>query len=270
MYQEYSPCNILAPFIDKYWIFKGDPEYGTRFNILPDGCTDFIFSLGEVANPTDTSQPVMQPYLTFFVGPMRTYSELITRTASVHMIGVRFLACGLASFTALPLHEFTDQRINLTDLCLLFDTDLSEQLREKNNIQEHIQLIEEFLIKRLYQYRQVDKQVLLTTRLINNFHGRLPVNKLLDDVCICQRHLERKFKYATGFSPKEYSRIIKFQHAVANLRKATNARTLFSIAIDCGYYDQAHFSKEIKRLSGNTASTFLSLPIPEGEPLTYL
>ena len=47
MYKEYPPCSLLSPYIDKYWEFKGNPEYGMRINILPDGCTDFIFTLGE-------------------------------------------------------------------------------------------------------------------------------------------------------------------------------------------------------------------------------
>lgn len=47
MYKEYQPCALLSPYIDKYWEFKGNPEYGMRINILPDGCTDFIFTLGK-------------------------------------------------------------------------------------------------------------------------------------------------------------------------------------------------------------------------------
>ena len=50
MYNEYQPSLLLAPYIDKYWEFKGNPDYGMKINILPDGCTDFIFTLGEVAD----------------------------------------------------------------------------------------------------------------------------------------------------------------------------------------------------------------------------
>ena len=50
MYTEYQPSHLLVPYIDNYWEFKGNPDYGMRIHILPDGCTDFIFTLGEVAN----------------------------------------------------------------------------------------------------------------------------------------------------------------------------------------------------------------------------
>ena len=58
---------------------------------------------------------------------------------------------------------------------------------------------------------------------------------------------------------KEYSRIIKFKNAV-DLLRSTSSNQLFSVAIEAGYYDTAHLSKEIKALSGNTPGSFLSLP----------
>ena len=45
MYHEFTPCAALVPFIDKFWVFKGFTDIGTRFKILADGCTDFIFSI---------------------------------------------------------------------------------------------------------------------------------------------------------------------------------------------------------------------------------
>ena len=63
MYTEYQPCRLLSAYIDKYWVFKGKTELGTYFKILPDGCCDFIFSIGDTAQCVGTNQPVMQPLL---------------------------------------------------------------------------------------------------------------------------------------------------------------------------------------------------------------
>ena len=68
MYTEYQPSHLLVPYIDNYWEFKGNPEYGMRIHILPDGCTDFIFTLGEVANAVEEGSLIMQPYRSYFVG----------------------------------------------------------------------------------------------------------------------------------------------------------------------------------------------------------
>ncbi|WP_353887871.1 DUF6597 domain-containing transcriptional factor, partial [uncultured Parabacteroides sp.] len=116
MYREFTPCALLAPFIDKFWVFKGYAEIGTRFKILADGCTDFIFSIGNMTIPADEHQMIMQPYRSFFVGPMRSYSNLTATTDSLHMLGVRFQPCGLAAFTNEPLGQFADLRIQSSDI----------------------------------------------------------------------------------------------------------------------------------------------------------
>ena len=101
MYKEYHPSPLLSPYIDKYWEFKGQPGYGMHINILPDGCTDFIFTLGEAPKAVHDSL-VMQPYHTYFIGAMTKYSELVTHTVTVHMLGSVFcLAEYLASWTSL-------------------------------------------------------------------------------------------------------------------------------------------------------------------------
>ena len=66
MYTEYQPSHLLVPYIDNYWEFKGNPDYGMRIHILPDGCTDFIFTLGEVANAVEEGSLMMQPYRSYF------------------------------------------------------------------------------------------------------------------------------------------------------------------------------------------------------------
>ena len=120
MYHEFTPCAALVPFIDKFWVFKGFTDIGTRFKILADGCTDFIFSIGNMTVPTDEHSMIMQPYRSYFVGPMRVYSDLTATTNTLHMLGVRFHPCGLAAFTNEPLGQFADLRIQSSDINLLF------------------------------------------------------------------------------------------------------------------------------------------------------
>lgn len=119
MYKEYHPSPLLSPYIDKYWEFKGQPGYGMHINILPDGCTDFIFTLGEAPKAVHDSL-VMQPYHAYFIGAMTKYSELVTHTVTIHMLGIRFLPCGILRFMDLPLQELTNLRLNADELTSLF------------------------------------------------------------------------------------------------------------------------------------------------------
>ena len=63
---------------------------------------------------------------------------------------------------------------------------------------------------------------------------------------------------------------MKFKNAVDLLRDTTSDN-LLSTAIHAGYYDVPHLSREIKRLSGNTPYSFLSIPLTEEDvTLTYV
>ena len=85
MYTEYQPSHLALPILTTIGNLKGNQEYGMRIHILPDGCTDFIFTLGEVADTVEEESLIMQPYRSYFVGPMTKYSELITYSESVHI-----------------------------------------------------------------------------------------------------------------------------------------------------------------------------------------
>lgn len=270
MYTEYQPSHLLAPYVDNYWELKGTPEYGMRIHILPDGCTDFIFTLGEVAEAVEKEGLIMQPYRSYFVGPMTKFSELVTYAESIHMFGIRFLPCGLSCFTKLPLHEFVNSRISTREMRAVFDDTFVERLCEQEHIEGRIQLVEGYLLAYLARhYQSADSHVAMAVNMINQSGGKRSVRSLMDEVCLCQRHFERKFKHYTGYTPKEYSRIIKFKNAVELLRN-TAPSNLLTTAINAGYYDLAHFSKEVKSLSGSTPTSFLSLTVPEDTTLTYI
>lgn len=270
MYKEYKPCLSLAPYIDKYWEFKGNPEYGMRINILPDGCTDFIFTLGN-ATQAMNSTLTMKPYRAYFIGPMNTYSELVAHTETVHMLGVRFLPCGLSRFIRLPLHELANQRISADEVTGFFERSFAERLCEENSSGARVKVIETLFLKSLCKHKfSSEAQVTFAVEQINSHQGRLPVQLLMDDICLCQRQFERKFKMHTGYTPKTYSRIMQFKYAV-DLLRSTACDNLLSVAVRAGYYDVPHLSREIKRMSGNTAQSFLAIPRGEEEPtLTYI
>ena len=268
-YREYLPCPSLSPYIDKYWEFEGKPEYGMRIHILPDGCVDFIFTLGEVANTVGGSL-VMHPYRSYFVGPMNTYSELVTYAETVHMLGVRFLPGGIFHFADLPLQELVNKRVSTADLPTLFDDSFAERMCELTSTSERIHLLENILLRFLAHHNSLDSRqdLAFAVHRIKQSKGNLSIDSLTRQICLCPRQFERRFKMFTGYTAKEYSRIIRFQNTIDLLRELPG-ESLLSIAVKAGYYDVSHLSREIKRLSGNTPSSFASLPLEE-TALTYV
>ncbi|MFV0545391.1 MAG: DUF6597 domain-containing transcriptional factor [Bacteroides sp.] len=259
MYKEYLPCDLLSPYIDRYWEYEGQPKYETRISIPPYGCTDFVFTLGEGVHDINNALE-MQPYHSYFVGPMNTHTELVTLSNHVHVFGIRFLPGGLYRLMGLPLNELVNHKCHASDLTNLFEGSFIERLYEGWMHNAVAEVVDQFLVVQLKKYDpKTDEKILFAVDQINQCKGVLSMRALASTVCLCQRHLERKFKIYTGYSPKEYGQIIRFWNAIDLLRKMPNDN-LLSTAVAAGYYDVPHLSREVKRLSGNTPSAFLMLP----------
>jgi methylphosphotriester-DNA--protein-cysteine methyltransferase len=102
----------------------------------------------------------------------------------------------------------------------------------------------------------------------NPFQGK---ESLIPDGCIelifNYKYLERQFLKIIGLTPKSYSRIARFQNVMQALKYAA-FHPWPSLALDCGYYDQAHFIKEFKAFTGATPSEFVARQNQIAEMLT--
>ena len=81
--------------------------------------------------------------------------------------------------------------------------------------------------------------------------GAAGVDDLARRFSISGRHVGRLCRAATGLSPKQLARLVRFQ-AVLRALAAAPARNLASLAADHGYYDQAHLTGEFRALLGAT------------------
>jgi transcriptional regulator GlxA family with amidase domain len=70
------------------------------------------------------------------------------------------------------------------------------------------------------------------------------------------RQLRRRFADAVGYGPKTLDRILRFQRFLV-LARATTAN-LARLAIEAGYADQAHLTRECTRLSGLPPAALLA------------
>ena len=82
---------------------------------------------------------------------------------------------------------------------------------------------------------------------------------------LSERQLRRRFADAVGYGPKTLARVLRFQRF---LFLAGSGNDLARLAISAGYADQAHLTRECRRLSGRTPSELvLARPSAAGERL---
>lgn len=68
-----------------------------------------------------------------------------------------------------------------------------------------------------------------------------------------KRFIER-FKEDVGVTPKRYCRIRRFQQAVTLAHQQPEDWS--QVALDCGYFDQAHFIHDFRSFSGVTPTGY--------------
>lgn len=248
-YREYQPNIALLPYIETYWVAQGYSNQAESEKILPDGCVDIVFSF----NHSSVNDKLV-PLLPNIIGAMTTYSE-VHYLSYISMFGIRFRPAGITAFTKVPIHSFTDQQVDMTLVDSLFDVNFHSKLPELELMTEKIKHIDSYLTQKLTGIFEPDKQIIYAVDLISHTHGLLSLNGVADKSCLSLRSLERKFKDIVGISPKTFCKIIKFKYTLSFLKEHKNV-SLFTTAIECGYYDHSHLFKEFKALAGDSPSYF--------------
>jgi transcriptional regulator GlxA family with amidase domain len=76
---------------------------------------------------------------------------------------------------------------------------------------------------------------------------------------VSERQLRRRFLDAVGYGPKTLARVLRFQHF---LQLGSGPGDLARLAFAAGYADQAHLTRECRRLAGRTPAELLAAGTP--------
>ncbi len=79
--------------------------------------------------------------------------------------------------------------------------------------------------------------------------GTIAVRELADQTGWSDRHLANRMRQETGLTPKRAARVIRFHRAQRTLRHL-GGMDLARLAVDCGYADQSHMSRDFVEMAG--------------------
>jgi AraC-like DNA-binding protein len=83
------------------------------------------------------------------------------------------------------------------------------------------------------------------------------LHQLSDRIGYSRKHFIQLFKEQVGVSPKQYLRIMRFQKAIAAIEKHAFI-SWSTLALECGFYDQAHFINDFRHFSGFTPNEYIA------------
>jgi len=241
VYKEFRPDRALSPFIDAFWTLTGHNTGPVPDKILPDGCVDIILNTGP-SFPSRNGAAPMATGETYLIGTMTRYIEMV-RPPATSLTGIRFKPGGFSFFYAPSLLK------DAADRTVEFDRTLVPAINRATP--DPRTTLDDFFLRRLAAPAQPIQPLIADIQLAK---GRLTVSRLARQNFMTIRQLERLFQLHLAITPKEFINFTRFQSAIQQIRSRPADKTLLDISLDCGYYDHAHLTNEIKKYSGSAPS----------------
>jgi AraC-like DNA-binding protein len=246
-YVEHAPVPALAGMVRTVWIQRtGAAPYLQRH--LPTGGVELHFPIGgrpQLLGPlTGPAVEAIPPYTT--------------------VVGVRFHP-GTAPPLPTMLDDLVDQRFGLADLWRSSADRLVEAMALAGTPDRALVILQAHLLR---EFRSTVRDPLVS-EAVQGLMPWQPVNidTLANHLALSASQLRRRCLHAIGMTPKVLQRTLRFQGflalaqagAVATGRRGTDG--MAGLAVDVGYADQAHLSRECLRLTGLTPREFLGVNV---------
>ena len=135
-----------------------------------------------------------------------------------------------------------------------------ERRKTKPDIESLITDVETWFTKLLYD-DIIESAWLqgIITKMEADADAPVTVKRLAKEAHLTIKTFERKFLTQMGINPKTFCRIIRFQKAVKKIQAAANDKmgNKLLLSLADGYYDQSHFIKDSKDISGEAPKKLL-------------
>jgi AraC-like DNA-binding protein len=243
-YVEQAPTAGLAGVLRTVWIQRtGEAAYVQRH--LPTGGVEIHFPIGG------------HPQL---LGPL-TGPEIEVIPAHTTIVGVRFQP-GTAPPLPAVLDDLVDQRLGLAELWGSAVDRLAEAMARAGTPERAFVVLQAYLLQEFRRAVRVDPLVREAVKALMPWHP-VNVDTLATHLALSASQLRRRCLHAVGVSPKVLQRTLRFQgflalaQAGATASGRRGADGVAGLAVDAGYADQAHLSRECLRLTGLTPRQLL-------------
>ena len=254
----YIPQHPLSNFARLFWYYSGFRQPHAKERLLPDGTVSLVVNLrDDRVRMFDSRDHRKAETIDGHVlsGPRAGYFVIDTLNM-VDTIGVHFHPGGAFPFFRMPASELRDQSLSLDQLWGTNGPDLRVRLLSVRTPQEKFRVLELWLLERLAKPLDRHPAVAYALAQFQLPGESLSVAAVVSKIGMSQRHFIQLFAAQVGLTPKVFSRVIRFQQAVRSISAASTV-DWSQIALDCGYYDQAHFIHDFQEFSGITPASYL-------------
>mgnify|MGYP003667505259 CR=1 FL=1 len=251
---EETPINsTVAKYIDRYQLFiTKEPIF---FKTIPNGKIECYFvKQGEFSRWDSETESFILSNSSGIL-PATNKAAFYHIPANIICLNIKF------KLNILSLSLFKGLLTNWQGFRLTELISKNEQENILSNITEETPAIPihqlDTIIENCFNKYPIDLKIDTFIQLIERkITDQLRVVDLADKMNMSPKSMERWIKKEFNLSPKELLQVLRFEHVSHELKNQSNRKLTDSIAY--GYYDQSHFIKECRKITGYSPKDFFS------------
>jgi len=253
----HKPKGFLSEYVKSIWIMDNFEKCDNDICIplIPSGCAEIVFHLdgkGKYAANNFNDYLITNAS----VSGQKLYHKNYYSINSSGILAVILQPDASNIILGMPSNLISNATINLMDVFGNSAQYLLEQINDESDKNNMISIVEKFFLKKIKNLK--DKRITQFVQETTIQGGCVNLPQMASRLNLSLRQLERKVIESVGLSPKEFSRIIRFQKSL--FVKQHNLKiSLTTLSYECGYFDQSHFIKEFKSISGYAPKKFFKL-----------
>jgi AraC-like DNA-binding protein len=253
-YERFAPSPKLALYVEHFWSVSA-PEEPSREILIPNGRPMLLLTFASPSVRIDSLTGNRFPNSNMLSG-IASQPYVIEQSGESRYIGVQFRPYGLAAF--LRGDKLVNRALSIDEWLGKSGAEaLSSSLLAHDFGQARVEALDTYLCSVAAEVDSSELHLLSSTiDRIEQAGGQVKVEELAQQLHMHHTTFYRMFKNYVGIGPKLYVDIVRYYTFVGNIlgHRPSGSDTL--IASLEGYYDQAHASKEFRRFTGVTPTSF--------------
>jgi AraC-like DNA-binding protein len=254
------PAPALRAFVSHYGGGRAEGLRPQTHAGLPSRHVHLIISFVEPIELLRAPDSGQRPgHFRALVAGLHDAPALVQQTNRVHLVHVFFTPLGVRAILGVPNSELASRVIELSDIWGARATRLVERLGNSESWPERFAVLDETFI-RVLRPHAVSAPAVWAWRQLARHSGGIPVSSLAQHIGWSRAHFSDRFRAEFGLGPKSAARIFRFERACRAMK--ANPRHLADVAQSCGFYDQAHMTREWQALAGSSPRQWIVQELP--------
>jgi AraC-like DNA-binding protein len=259
-----APDFRLLPYVIDYQGYRERARTPMRRLQPPFAGIPMIVTFGPSIDIINGDLPTERGVFRSFLAGLHDVHVLTEYEGEQTGFQVNFTLFGAYRFLNITMSDIANRCFDLGDLLGDAAADqLVGSLQDTADWPARFDLMDRFLLERLRRGRPMSPDVAWALKSLQASRGTRSIGGLSRDLECSRKTLIQRFHAQVGLSPKAVASMLRFAHAVERIHRL-DEESWAALAIECGYYDQAHFNRDFRRYSGRTPQQFRASLLPDG------